>query len=235
MKPGLHVVSAEYKNRELPSSVASVSASMVSYNKILFTSLTLAGKIVDPLAQIAVSGQIAVVGASATTHATTDGFQLKVPSSDPLVFVEANAGPNYLVSRSAIPRKEAKGLSIPVYRRDWLVSQLKNAEIKFDPKKGAFIGYVTGPAFRVRLDDSDIQSKLSDQDAVSNPVYFNADGKADASLLEGSADGGGFILPNLLPGLHTLIVSSSDGEITTSRLFVSEAGVVNVLTMPLRP
>ena len=93
---------------------------MVSYSKILFTSLTIAGHVTDPVAQqIGVKAQISVVGSSMTTMAAAEsGFNFKIPSSDPLVFVEANAGPSYLISRAAVPRKEAKNVSLFVYRKE---------------------------------------------------------------------------------------------------------------------
>lgn len=227
VSPGLHVVMAQYQNRELPSVVASVFPSMVSYAAVSFKSISLQGKVIDPVVQKNIPAQISVIGASQTTQATEEGFRLKIPSSDAVLFVEANPGGEYLVSRSAIPRSKAKEIEIYAFKRAWLDEQMKEAQIKQSESKGMLLGYVTGPTFHVSLDNE----TYSDQ----NIFYFDEAGKIDGARMDAVAGGGTFLLTNLSPGLHTLVVTSAEGEMVATRLFVSEAGVLNVVNMPLRP
>ena len=116
-----------------------------------------------------------------------------------------------------------------MFKKSWLSDQFRNMGLKYDEQKGIILGYVNGPAFHVALD-----SKSSDS-VNENTLYFDNTGKIQPDSIEGVAGGGGFIITNLKPGVHTLVITSAEGEIVASRIFVSEAGVLNVLSMPLRP
>ena len=89
-----------------------------------------------------------------------------------------------------------------------LATQLQKANVKFDSTKGLMFGSIEiegeGAGYRVRIDDQDIQAKQAARDLDNTPIYFDAQGVPDANLAEGLAGGGGFMIPNLSPGLHTL-------------------------------
>jgi len=234
VKPGLDVVMAQYGGRELPSTVVSISPSTVSYSEISFKTLQLMGRVFDPVANQNVSAQISVVGASQTARSNSQGFKLRIPSSDPVIFVDANPGNGYMVSREAVPRKSAHEINLMVYQKDWISSQLDKVGMKYDETNGLLLGYVDGPQFNVRLDDgTDLQDSADAND--QNVLYFDETGVLDPSLTTGAAGGGAFMMTNLKPGLHTLVVTGESGEMVSSRIFVSEGGVLNVLSMPLRP
>jgi hypothetical protein len=230
VKPGLHVVMAQFQNRELPSSVVSVGAGLVSHVPLALKKTRLKGRVFDPMAQKYIGATVSVVGSSRIGQASPAGFEMEIPSSDSILFVEANAGKEYVVSREAVPRSGSKNIELYAFKRAWLDEQLHVAGVKQADGKGILIGFIKGPEFHVTL-ESESDPKYSEQ----NVFYFDSEGKVEPGRLEGVAGGGAFMMTNLKPGLHTLIVSSPGGEITTSRIVVSEAGVVNVLSMPLRP
>jgi hypothetical protein len=229
VRPGLHVVMSQIKNHELPSTVVSVQPTMVSYSEINLKTVQLRGRIYDPVNQRAVKAQVSIVGSSKSTVSGNGGFTLKAPSTDPVLFVEANAGPEYFVSREAIAHAQRKNVEMYVFKKSWFAEQFRKADIRYDEHKGILLGYVNGPAFHVTLDSED--REYSDQ----STLYFDGQGKIEPGRIEGVAGGGGFIMTNLKPGLHTLVITSAEGEMVASRIFVSEAGVLNVLSMPLRP
>jgi len=229
VKPGLHVVMSQIQNQELPSTVVSVAPTMVSYAEINMKVMQIQGRVYDPVKQQTVQAQVSVVGTSKTAVSGQNGFNLKIPSTDPVLFVDANAGPEYFISREAVARTQSKKIDMYMFKKSWLSDQFRNMGLKYDEQKGIILGYVNGPAFHVALD-----SKSSDS-VNENTLYFDNTGKIQPDSIEGVAGGGGFIITNLKPGVHTLVITSAEGEIVASRIFVSEAGVLNVLSMPLRP
>jgi hypothetical protein len=232
VQPGLHLVFSSYKGRSLPTTLAVASASMVSYSEIAFKSANVKGHVKDPITKAIIPAQISVVGSTQTVNSSQAGFEMRVPSSDPVLFVEANAGPEYLISREAVARSKADHLDIYAFKKDWLTSELNRGGFNQNMSKGIFVGFVKGPAFHVTIDAGmNSEGEYSEQ----NIGYFNSEGHLEEGLHEGHEDGGGFVLTNLKPGLHTLVITSAEGEMNMSKLFVAEAGVVNVVTTTLRP
>lgn len=231
VKPGLHVVSATYNDKELPSAVVSTSPSVVSYTQIGFKLLKLKGRVFDPVEQRNIESEVGVIGSTATTRSSEAGFELKTPSSDAVVFVEARAGSEYYVSRTAVPRSESKEIDLYALKKSWLDSQLNNLKIKQNSQNSVIFGYVKGPAYQVSLDLGLGQGGYSDE----NIHYFDAQGNIQEGLSEGIQGGGGFILTNVPPGLHTVLVSAATGEFLTSRVAVSEPGIVDIVSLALKP
>ncbi len=230
VKPGLHVIMAQYQNKELPSVVASTSAGIVSYAEITFKKLQLKGVVFDPLAKKNVKAQVSVVGTSVMGQSGEGGFNLTVPSTDQVLFLEANAGPNYFISREGIARSTHGEIELYAVKKAWLEESLRESGIKMDAEEGLLLGFVKGPGFHVALD-----SEMNQPFDESNIFYFNAEGKIDLHLTDGIEGGGAFVMTKLKPGLHTLLATSPEGEMVTSRVFVSEPGVLNVMSLFLRP
>jgi hypothetical protein len=154
-------------------------------------------------------------------------FALKIPSTDNILFLQAHAGNDYFVSRDALPKAQAKKAEILAIRKSWLSQEMVAAQIKQHESQGMVLGYVKGPSFHVTLDGE----RISDQDIY----YFNEQNQIDSSRQDSVNGGGMFLLTNVKPGLHTLLMTSSDGELNNSRILVSEAGVLNVINGELNP
>ena len=109
VKPGLHIVMSQLDSRALPSVVVSSNSGAVSYAEINMKTLQLAGQVYDPVFKQKLSASISAVGTSMSTQTNAKGdFQMKVPSTDAVIFVDANPGPGFFVTREAIPRNQAK-------------------------------------------------------------------------------------------------------------------------------
>jgi hypothetical protein len=234
VKPGLQVISAQSNGKEIPSTVVSVAASKVSYSEISFKATTIQGQVIDPILKTTLTAQVGVVGALASTNSDSNGFTLKIPSSDPMLFVEAQGSDEYMKSRTTIAKPEAKNVELPLYKKTWLKEKLAKANAKFTPDQTIFVGYVSGPEFHVQLDDS-LDPTVSADKAEPQIYYFNKKGDIDSTMLSGSEGGNAFIITNLPPGLHTLIITSASGDLTVSRLFASDNGVANVMALELKP
>jgi hypothetical protein len=230
--PGIHVVNSQFSGRETPPTVVSVSPSRLSFSQILFKSLEIQGNVIDQLS-VPVTAEVKVVGTLESTKSTDQGFKLKVPSSDPVVLVEANAGPNYLTTRSAIARPEAKNLKLQVFEKSWIADKLKNVGINFKDDQSLLIGSVTGQDYHVILDDK-IDPKLLASKSEPQIFYFGEKGELDKALQDGQSNNY-FVMTNVQPGLHTVLVQSTSGEVTTSRIFIADPGVANVMSLSLRP
>ncbi len=227
VKQGIHVVSTEMPGHVLPSSVVVASPGFVSYAEINLKWLEVSGKISDVSLSQSVSAQISVVGTKNGFQSGSQGFSAKLASTDPVLYLDANAGSDYFVSREAILRSEAKDIDIQVYRKAWLLAQMSQNNIKQYESAGILLGKYDGTTFRVSL-DNEVQ-------ADENIFYFDESGNIAAGKTESGAEGGLFLLTNLKPGLHTLLVSTADGEMTNSRVFVSEAGILNVVNGEITP
>jgi hypothetical protein len=205
-----------------------VSDGVVSYTEIQPKRLHLAGRVYDPSTGKAVVAQVSVIGTSSATQSDGAGFNLSVPSSDPVVFVEARPQDSaYMPSRLAASRDQARGTQIMTVQKAWLEAQMEQVGLDKAQMGGAVLGVVDGPEFHVGLDG---EPQYSEQ----NIIYFDSQGRADRSLTE-AAGGGSFMMVGLTPGLHTVVVTSANGEIITTRLIVSEQGVLNVLPIALKP
>jgi len=224
-------VNARLDNQELPYSVVSVSPGRISYSEISMKTLEVQGVVVDALTNSKVSNStIEVVGSSKQTQSTPQGFNLKIPSSDSVVMVEAKPEESYLKSRVMVSRSEAKNLQINVFKRDWVKEELKKVGYAVNPKDSILIGAGGSNGFRALLDDP-VPSGLSSEKAEPQIFYFNKKGDLDSNLLDSVDGSGGFIMVNIKPGLHTLVIQNETGEDATTRLFAAEPGVVSFVAV----
>jgi len=226
VNPGLKVVFSKYEDKELPSTVVNTSMGVVSYTEIQAKALQLKGFVFDPIYQHKVPSQISVVGTQQAITAGTEGFEVKIPSSDSVIHMNFNSGPEYFLTREAVPRSLSKNIQALAVRKAWLTEELRRVQFKQEESLGLAFGYVKGKQFSVSLDNE----KVDDQ----NIFYFDDHGKIDPSKADSGENGGPVLITNLSPGLHTLVITSSDGQITNTRLFVSEAGVVNTFNFELK-
>jgi hypothetical protein len=232
IKPGINIVNAKLGAQELPSTVVSVSASRVSYSEISFKSLNVEGSVFDPVANSKIDSSVSVVGASNSAVSGGQGFNFKVPSSDSVVIVEAQPSDEYYKSRAVISRPEAKGLQINAFRKDWLKEKLRKVNVTLKDSDSVLIGTVKGPGYHAQLDDP-IDPGTTLEKAEPQVFYFNEKGDLDPTLLDAGQNGGSFVMVNLKPGLHTLIIQSDSGESSTARLFASDPGVASVVSLTL--
>jgi hypothetical protein len=232
IKPGINIVYAKLGGQELPSSIVPVSASRISYSEISFKTLEVEGSIFDPIANSKIPGEVSVVGASRTAASNGQGFSFKVPSSDPVVIVEARPNDEYFVSREVVSRPEAKGLQINAFKKEWLKQKLKKANVVLKDTDSILIGTVRGPGYHVQLDDP-VDPDRTLEKAEPQVFYFNEKGDLDPTLLDAGTNGGSFVMMNIKPGLHTLIIQSDSGESSTARLFAADPGVASIVSLTL--
>lgn len=224
---GLHVVTSHLGDHELPSFLIPATLGVISYVNLKLTSVTARGVVFDPLLKQNIPAQLNIIGSSRPLTSGQNGFEYKWPSADPVAHINLHGGPEYFVQRQSILRSETKSLEIPLYQKSWLFEELSQNKIRVNEGTGMFVGFLEGTDFKVSLD--------REQNVEDNIFYFDEKGKISVGKMESAPNGGGFLITNLSPGIHTLIVTSSDGELNRSHLFIAEPGILNVLGGSLKP
>jgi len=224
VRPGLHVVMSEFGKTELPSAVVSVSNGYVTYARIRNRKIQLTGQVIDAVTGGAINASVALIGSSAKQATDSSGhFKMTAPASDPVVFIETKTqSPEYYLCRQAVSRSQTRNMTLQTFKKSWLEAQLKPAQAEQDPKLGLAIGIVGGSDYNVTVDN-----ELDYND--NNIFYFNEKGMLEAGRPYG-LNGGGFVLTNLRPGVHTIIIHSAQGDLVSTKIFVAQKGVLNVIT-----
>jgi hypothetical protein len=224
---GLHVVTSQLGDHELPSFLIPATPGVISYVNLKLTSVTARGVVFDPLLKQNIPAQLNIIGSSRPLTSGQNGFEYKWPSADPVAHINLHGGPEYFVQRQSILRSETKSLEIPLYQKSWLFEELSQNKIRVNEGTGMFVGFLEGTDFKVSLD--------REQNVEDNIFYFDEKGKISVGKMESAPNGGGFLITNLSPGIHTLIVTSCDGELNRSHLFIAEPGILNVMGGSLKP
>lgn len=230
VQPGLHVIYSRKNGKELPSSVVSVSATKVSFAKIEDTSIRATGHLYNIASNRPVSGRVSIVGVDGETTDFGQGFKLQIPFSDPMMFLDATPhDANLSASRVVVSRKELRNaVPVPIFSKNWIGNIIQSSYVSHSKGRGLIVGYVKGPAFTVHLEggfDSDIKDQYVH--------YLGDDLEIEPERVSGMSGGGGFIISNVTPGLHSVVISSIDGELVTTRLVVVEPEIVSAIPLKL--
>ncbi|MBK9293736.1 MAG: hypothetical protein IPM57_04710 [Oligoflexia bacterium] len=224
---GLHVLYSKLDKNLLPSTVITVAPSTVSQVDIQAKSIEVAGSIVDPVFNHGLNAKGSIIGLDGEFGIdANNGFKFKIPSQDAVIYFNFDLGPEFYLTRASVARSLAKNTVAFAIRKAWLDEELKKTPIKQSPKLGLVFGEITGNQFVVTLDNERVLDE--------NIFYFNEKNEIAVSKDESNLNGGRFLITNVEPGLHTLLVTSSDGQITNTKLFIAEAGSASTFSFALK-
>jgi len=169
-----------------------------------------------------VKATLRMVGSDEVLGVTGDEF-VTYPAASNVSLVEADAGPEYEVSRVTVGRA-TETAAIPLVPRDWLKQIVAQLGVMIHPQLGMVVGFVERQNYQVELTGTGLYQPLQ-------VIYFDAQG----NILEGANQGvagGGFIIFNAPVGFQTLYIHPEQGRISHAEVVVAEPGVVHVVSSP---
>ncbi len=171
--------------------------------------------------QMPLSAEIAAVGADRGFAIDGAGHLLyRYAPGSSLIFLEADAGREYTVTRYAFPR-DRRFLYMPMIQQSWLDQIGGRKRVSREPGAGVIIGFVqTGDNYQVYPQGNALSS-------ATRVVYFDSRGKALAT--DYGVPGGGYLIFNVGEGFHTVSVVSSKGGPAQSLTTLVDKGVLNVM------
>lgn len=218
VRPGVQAVRVRYKNKIYPAQIFPTQERHVSYVEIRL----------EPNRSVNVDVQDAFdVQRNLSAHVRFVGVDDEVqvgrrqnihyPGATDTMVLEADAGPEYELSRVQILRGQGQ-VRVPLIKREWLQQMLEVKQVYVVPRRGTVVGFVTDQPFQV-----DVTGYAGEPVEIA---YFDHDG----SLVEGNSApaGGGFILFNAPLGMQTLTVKPLTSNQTFTQTFVAEPEFVHV-------
>lgn len=109
-------------------------------------------------------------------------------------------------------------LHVPLIKEEWLQSLISSKRINLIPSTGTIVGFVPQDDFELYMPQ--LQNHLAE-----NVVFFDSSGV----MTDRPVAGGGFVVYNVPPGLHTLSLLSSQNEFIQSHLVLVDANTVFVI------
>jgi hypothetical protein len=218
---GVQAMRVKSRGRIYPAQVFPTEDKHVSYLELeLRDRIVSRFKVVDVLDMTKpVPASLRLVGVDGVVDSSGDDY-IEYAAASNTVMVEADAGPEYEISRATLTGAPHM-VHVPVVRRNWLAALAGESGTVAAPNRGAVVGFVDGRDFEVEITGLGPYER-------AQVVYFDAQGKM-VSGATGVA-GGGFAIFNAPPGLQTVYIHPLGGRRTFSQVVVAEPSYVHVLT-----
>lgn len=108
---------------------------------------------------------------------------------------------------------------VPHIRKDWIDRTRNTRKINEEPKKGTIVGFFSEEVV------GDVYLSHDENYLRNNIVYFNSLGEP----VDYPAAGGGYILFNVLPGTHSVVVVDADTDKIDSTVVPVETEIINII------
>lgn len=220
---GFHALIAKRGAQYFSHNVVVVEAATVSYVTLESTIRTrnVPLRIFDSFTGAPRAAEVEMQSAEAPLHVSEEGWlPVLLPQISRHSLMQVFPGAGYVAARYFY-QDDQDYLHVPLVSSEWLGNLLRPSAERVDLDLGVVIGFFQAETFEVYLAGLPDFSK-------GNIFYFDAQGQPTDQGLKG----GGFVIANLEPGTHEVVILGKETEKIYSRLLPVDQRSISVLTFP---
>ncbi len=237
VEPGPVSLRVRFKNELWPAQIALVEEQSVSYVDINTTHYEPTPvRVYDALNNKEQSASVKILGLSQDHFFPEPNKDqaIRFAKGSGLFFVEAQGEKEFASSQYLMPRN-IKHLDVPLVRDDWLQDLAAQSKTKISLTDGVVVGFVKNSRFAVKLNyKTNFEHKPGDLERYT--FYFDKNGKIlknNKNKQTLGEEGGGFVIFNVPPGLHTLSLLTDQSNKILTRIVAVDRLKVSVLDLDM--